>query len=81
MHVITIVTSAALALTLGSLSSAAGSSRANPWRVEKVERDCVPFNGTYGYYGNPWCDTGSYRREDIEFRERQARLRRLKAQR
>lgn len=33
-------------------------------------RDCVPYNGRFGYYGNPWCDTGSYRLEDQEFRER-----------
>ncbi|WP_024276406.1 hypothetical protein [Hyphomicrobium sp. 802] len=37
----------------------------------RAERDCVPINGRYGYYGNPWCDTGSSRPPDIEFRERQ----------
>ncbi|WP_414463930.1 hypothetical protein [Hyphomicrobium sp. DY-1] len=35
------------------------------------DRDCVPINGRFGYYGNPWCDTGSSRPPDIEFRERQ----------
>ena len=23
-------------------------------------RDCHPYNGPVGYYGNPWCDGGSY---------------------
>jgi hypothetical protein len=32
------------------------------------KRDCTPINGRYGYYGNPWCDTGSYRQEDRRFR-------------
>ncbi|MBS0233202.1 MAG: hypothetical protein JSR99_06920 [Proteobacteria bacterium] len=35
----------------------------------RVERDCTPINGRYGYYGNPWCDTGSSRPPDLEFRE------------
>ncbi len=39
-------------------------------------RDCTPINGLYGYYGNPWCDTGSSRPADIEFRERQRAMRR-----
>src|SRR5919109_4933891 len=21
-------------------------------------RDCRPYNGPYGFYGNPWCDNG-----------------------
>lgn len=37
--------------------------------VHRPYRDCVPYNGPYGYYGNPWCDTGSSRPPDIEFRE------------
>ena len=45
--------------------------RRAPPPVERVERDCTPINGRYGYYGNPWCDTGSSRPPDIEFRERQ----------
>ena len=39
----------------------------------RVERDCTPINGRYGYYGNPWCDTGSSRPPDIEFRQRAPR--------
>jgi hypothetical protein len=27
-------------------------------------RDCRPYNGPYGYYGNPWCDGGFKRPED-----------------
>jgi hypothetical protein len=43
----------------------------------RTDRDCTPINGRSGYYGNPWCDTGSYRLEDIWFRERQAAIRRF----
>ncbi len=41
------------------------------WQKPRVDRDrdCTPINGRYGYYGNPWCDTGSSRPPDIEFRE------------
>ncbi|WP_409561053.1 hypothetical protein [Hyphomicrobium sp. MC8b] len=39
--------------------------------ASRADRDCVPINGRFGYYGNPWCDTGSSRPPDIEFRERQ----------
>ncbi len=39
-------------------------------RKSRADSDCVPINGRYGYYGNPWCDTGSSRPPDIEFRER-----------
>jgi len=24
--------------------------------VQAEARDCTPYNGPYGYYGNPWCD-------------------------
>jgi hypothetical protein len=79
MRVATLSMSAVLALSLSFLPSAAGSSRAKHWSVEKVERDCVPLNGFYGYYGNPWCDTGSYRLDDIWYRERHAQMRRWQA--
>lgn len=45
-------------------------------QLPHATRDCTPINGFYGYYGNPWCDTGSYRPADIEFRERQRAMRR-----
>ena len=25
-------------------------------------RDCTPYNGPYGYYGNPWCDADASNR-------------------
>lgn len=48
-------------------------------RAASTTRDCIPINGRFGYYGNPWCDTGSYRLEDIEFRERQRAANRKKS--
>jgi hypothetical protein len=29
-----------------------------------VQRDCRPFNGPIGYYGNPWCEGGWLSSED-----------------
>lgn len=75
------VASAAAVATISWSPASAGSHKQKRWHEEKIERDCTPINGRFGYYGNPWCDTGSYRLEDIEFRERQARLRRWKAAR
>ena len=56
----------------------AGEKRATAKSSDRVARDCTPINGRYGYYGNPWCDTGSHRQEDIQFRERHPRLRKSK---
>jgi hypothetical protein len=53
------------------LPASAHSHTAKRRHVPEVKRDCTPINGFYGYYGNPWCDTGSSRPPDIEFRERQ----------
>jgi hypothetical protein len=36
--------------------------------LRRPDRDCVPINGRFGYYGNPWCDTGSTRPPDLDFR-------------
>jgi hypothetical protein len=62
-------------MTVAVSASAEAASRANhdvrKYRAQRAERDCVPINGRYGYYGNPWCDTGSTRPPDMEFRERQ----------
>lgn len=58
----------------------AGEKRATAKSSDRVARDCTPINGRYGYYGNPWCDTGSYRQEDIEFRQRQAKVRKAKGE-
>ena len=35
-----------------------------PVRDREVARDCKPYNGPYGYYGNPWCDGGYKYAED-----------------
>jgi hypothetical protein len=69
------------AVSLSWLPASAAGHRVKAWHAERVDRDCTPINGRFGYYGNPWCDTGSYRLEDIEFRERQAHLRRWKTER
>lgn len=50
---------------------------AHAWQKPRVDRDCTPINGFYGYYGNPWCDTGSSRPPDIEFRENHRHEKRL----
>ena len=72
--VIAAVAAAALSVTLAATAEAA-QRRAKASSYAIAKRDCTPFNGRYGYYGNPWCDTGSYRMEDIEFRERTVRYR------
>jgi hypothetical protein len=49
----------------------AGDHKLSRNHLEKPQRECMPYNAQYGYYANLWCDTGSYRLEDIWFRERQ----------
>lgn len=68
----------AFVFTTAAAASAgpSGKHKAKRWEPSRAARDCTPINGFYGYYGNPWCDTGSYRPPDIEFRERQQFLRR-----
>lgn len=34
------------------------------YRRHYGRRDCKPFNGPYGYYGNPWCERGWKYTED-----------------
>jgi hypothetical protein len=29
-----------------------------------ASRDCRPYNGPYGYFGNPWCEGGFKYEED-----------------
>ena len=48
------------------LPASAHSHKVKRRHVPHVERDCTPINGFYGYYGNPWCDTGSSRPPDID---------------
>jgi hypothetical protein len=67
-----LATIATIAPAPGALAKHAREKpRPQPWYAKPVERDCTPINGRYGYYGNPWCDTGSSRPPDIEFRERE----------
>jgi hypothetical protein len=63
-------------IALGGSAAIAGEHKAKHWKEPRVERDCTPINGFYGYYGNPWCDTGSSRPPDIEYREREKHYRR-----
>jgi hypothetical protein len=47
----------------------AGSASADGKRLKRsgdshAIRDCTPFNGPFGYYGNPWCDGGYKYAED-----------------
>lgn len=67
-----------IAIVVASVAPALAGSRQHTAKhnAPRADRDCTPINGFYGYYGNPWCDTGSYRPPDIEFRERQKFLRR-----
>lgn len=75
LRTLSLVFGSVLALGLFVLVSGGEASAhklsAKSQRSAVAVRDCTPINGRYGYYGNPWCDTGSYRLEDIEFRERQ----------
>ncbi len=72
---IVLLTAALVAFAYSSPTLAANqpkhSKAKQPWHKPRADRDCTPINGRYGYYGNPWCDTGSTRPPDIEFRERQ----------
>jgi hypothetical protein len=75
MRVLIILLTAALTALVGSSFALAHqpkhSKAKQSWHKSRADRDCTPINGRYGYYGNPWCDTGSSRPPDIEFRERQ----------
>ena len=57
---------AASPILIGLPASADAKSKLRHADRTYAVRDCTPINGFYGYYGNPWCDTGSYRLEDIE---------------
>lgn len=66
-----------LSVVMASGSASAADKRAPaPPPLPKADKDCTPINGRSGYYGNPWCDTGSYRLEDIWLRENRASARR-----
>lgn len=76
MHILSWAVVILTAALLASATAAMAGANRKPVRAVAVKRDCTPINGRFGYYGNPWCDTGSYRAEDIEFRQRQTKLRR-----
>lgn len=78
MLLVAVLTTAALAAGLVATAEAA-ERRVKATASAAPKRDCTPINGRFGYYGNPWCDTGSYRLEDIEFRQRQLKLRNANA--
>lgn len=59
----------AAALGLAATLPLADNAAADGRRLKRhghhyVERDCRPFNGPFGYYGNPWCDGGYKFAED-----------------
>ncbi len=83
MKTSTMVLLAASPILIGVPAGADAKSKLRNVDRAYAVRDCTPINGFYGYYGNPWCDTGSYRLEDIELRQERAAARRAweKAQR
>ena len=55
----------ALVAALSAPGDASAAGRKPHKRPPAAEaRDCTPFNGPFGYYGNPWCDGGYKFAED-----------------
>lgn len=59
----------AAAIGLATSLVAAPAADASSKKVKRdqhryAERDCTPYNGPFGYYGNPWCDGGYKFAED-----------------
>lgn len=52
------------AIALASLPLDADAGERRVKREREVARDCKPYNGPFGYYGNPWCDGGYKYAED-----------------
>jgi hypothetical protein len=75
MQMLSFAVLALAAVLLAGAAQVQAASARKPVRAAAI-RDCTPINGRFGYYGNPWCDTGSYRLEDLEYRQRQARVKR-----
>jgi hypothetical protein len=71
MRLVAVIVAFVLASAVSASAAPSRKHKATHWQLPRVEGDCTPINGFYGYYGNPWCDTGSSRPADIEFRERQ----------
>lgn len=62
-------TASALAVALAASLITAQGAAAHDKRLKRADaenahRDCTPYNGPYGYYGNPWCDGGYKLPED-----------------
>ena len=72
MLLVAVLTTAALAAGLVATAEAA-ARRVKANAPVAAPRDCTPVNGRYGYYGNPWCDAGSYRQVDLTLRQRHPR--------
>ena len=62
----TFVTAAAVGLVAGLAAPAPADARSGKERRPErhVARDCKPYNGPFGYYGNPWCEGGWKSAED-----------------
>lgn len=54
MTFLALMLAAALAVPAG-----AGSRNVRAWQAPV--KDCTPFNGRFGYYGNPWCTPAEQR--------------------
>lgn len=59
---------AVLAIGAAALLSAPADAEARAKKHKRDDRvatrDCTPYNGPHGYYGNPWCDGGYKFAED-----------------
>lgn len=49
--------------TPSALSNAAITTSPSGHRRDS-RTNCTPYNGPYGYYGNPWCEGGYFWTED-----------------
>ncbi len=63
MRVLIAAAFATVALVSAPHDAGAGGKKLKRDRTV-VERDCTPYNGPFGYYGNPWCDGGWKMAED-----------------
>lgn len=54
---------AAAALAAAPAGADAREAR-KPVRDRAPVADCTPYNGPFGYYGNPWCEGGYKYAED-----------------
>lgn len=60
---VTATTIGLMALTV-SHDAEARSGKSQRVHKEAAVRDCKPYNGPHGYYGNPWCENGWKYAED-----------------